>query len=54
MLPIRVGVSWETHLAAAVIGTILAIALRRRDVPPVKRYDWEDEIDDERAERADE
>jgi membrane associated rhomboid family serine protease len=43
VLPIKLGVSWETHLAAAVIGVLLAIALRRRDVPPRKRYSWEDE-----------
>jgi membrane associated rhomboid family serine protease len=43
VLPIKVGVSWETHLAAAVIGVVLAFVLRRRDVPPRKRYSWEDE-----------
>jgi hypothetical protein len=35
-------VSWETHLAAAVIGVLMALALRRLDVPPRKRYEWED------------
>ncbi|MFO1412671.1 MAG: rhomboid family intramembrane serine protease [Burkholderiales bacterium] len=43
VLPIKVGVSWETHLAAAAIGVVLAFALRARDVPPRKRYSWEDE-----------
>jgi membrane associated rhomboid family serine protease len=43
VLPMRFGVSWETHLAAALIGAALAIALRRLDVPPPKRYVWEDE-----------
>jgi len=43
VLPIRAGVSWETHLAAAVIGVALALALRRRDIPPRRRYSWEDE-----------
>ncbi|HEX3631970.1 MAG TPA: rhomboid family intramembrane serine protease [Casimicrobiaceae bacterium] len=46
VLPIQPGVSWETHLAAAVIGVVLAIALRRLDVPPQKRYAWEDESGD--------
>lgn len=46
VLPIRRGVSWETHLAAAVIGVVLAIALRRRDNPPRIRYSWEDGEDD--------
>ena len=43
VLPIRSGVSWETHLAAALIGLALAIALRRLDIPPRKRYSWEGE-----------
>jgi membrane associated rhomboid family serine protease len=43
VLPIRPGVSWETHLAAALIGLALAIALRRLDIPPRKRYTWEGE-----------
>ena len=46
VLPIEPGVSWETHLAAALIGLALAIALRRLDIPPRKRYAWEDEKDD--------
>ena len=46
VLPIQPGVSWETHLAAALIGVALAIALRRRDIPPRKRYAWEDEKDE--------
>ena len=43
VFPIRPGVSWETHLAAALIGLALAIALRRLDIPPRKHYAWEDE-----------
>lgn len=46
VLPIKPGVSWETHLAAALIGLVLAIALRRLDIPPPKRYAWEDEKDE--------
>src|SRR5213080_4420823 len=45
VFPIRPGVSWETHLAAALIGLALAIGLRRLDLPPLKRYAWEDEKD---------
>jgi membrane associated rhomboid family serine protease len=41
VLPLKHGVSWETHLAAAAIGVVLAFALRRRDVPPRKLYSWE-------------
>jgi len=43
VLPIRVGVSWETHLAAALIGVSMAIMLRNRDNPRRARYSWEDE-----------
>jgi membrane associated rhomboid family serine protease/L-amino acid N-acyltransferase YncA len=43
VLPTRIGVSWETHLAAALIGIALAIALRHLDVLPPKRYAWEDD-----------
>jgi membrane associated rhomboid family serine protease len=46
VFPIKPGVSWETHLAAALIGLALAIALRRLDLPPLKRYAWEDETDE--------
>jgi membrane associated rhomboid family serine protease len=45
VLPIVPRVSWETHLAAALIGLVLAIALRRLDMPPRHRYSWEDEGD---------
>ena len=41
VLPTQAGVSWETHLAAALIGVGFALALRRLDVPPRKRYAWE-------------
>jgi membrane associated rhomboid family serine protease len=57
VLPIRPGVSWETHLAAAVIGFALAIALRHLDIPPRKRYSWEDDSEErseERGERSEE
>jgi membrane associated rhomboid family serine protease len=47
VFPIEPGVSWETHLAAALIGLVLAIALRRLDIPPRKRYGWEDETDED-------
>ena len=50
LLPIEPGVSWETHLAAALIGIVLAIALRRRDIPPRVRYTWENEEDDDPGE----
>jgi membrane associated rhomboid family serine protease len=45
VFPIKPEVSWETHLAAALIGLILAVFFRKLDIPPRKRYDWEDEVD---------
>jgi len=50
VFPITAGVSWETHLAAALIGVLLAIALRRLDVPPHRRYAWEDEDEESEEE----
>ena len=47
ILPIKNGVSWETHLAAALIGAAMAIALRRADIPPRIQYSWEGETDDD-------
>jgi membrane associated rhomboid family serine protease len=52
VLPIKPGVSWETHLAAALIGVAMAIALRRLDIPPRRRYTWEDESDDDGDDQA--
>ena len=48
VLPFQHGVSWETHLAAALIGAVLAVAFRHRDRPPPIQYSWENEpLDDE-------
>ena len=41
-------ISFEYHLAGAVIGVVLAFMLRNYDrKPPIKHYDWEDEDDDD-------
>jgi len=45
VLPIQPDVSWETHLAAALIGVALAVVFRRQDVPPRHRYSWEVEAE---------
>lgn len=50
VLPIERGVSWETHLAAALIGIALGLALRHLDIPPRHRYSWEDEEENDRVE----
>jgi membrane associated rhomboid family serine protease len=41
VLPIDPRASWETHLAAAIIGVGLALALRERDVPQRRVFSWE-------------
>ena len=48
LLPTPSAVSWETHLAAALIGVALALALRRLDKPPRKRYKWEGESESDK------
>jgi hypothetical protein len=40
-MPLKQTDSWETHLAAAVVGTVAAQLLRHRDVPPRVVYAWE-------------
>jgi membrane associated rhomboid family serine protease len=41
VLPIEPRMSWETHMAAAIIGVTLALVLRDRDVPSRRSYSWE-------------
>jgi membrane associated rhomboid family serine protease len=53
VLPIQPAMSWETHLAAALIGGVSAVALRRLDVPPRRRYSWEDEAESTDEEAGD-
>ncbi len=44
ILPQSQEISFESHLAGALIGTVLAFLLRRRDPEPVrKQYSWERE-----------
>jgi len=44
VLPHDPEISFESHLAGAIIGIALAFALRWRDPPPPRRrYSWEDE-----------
>jgi membrane associated rhomboid family serine protease len=53
VLPIQTGVSWESHLAAAIIGALMAIKLRPLDIPPARRYSWEDEAEEAEGEGID-
>ena len=43
VLPIRPHMSWEMHLAGAMIGFLLAVLYRNWDRIPLVRYDWEDD-----------
>lgn len=43
VLPIRPNMSWELHLAGAVMGALLAFGYRRWDRVPLRRYAWEDD-----------
>ncbi|HQR11254.1 MAG TPA: rhomboid family intramembrane serine protease [Casimicrobiaceae bacterium] len=43
VLPVNPQYSWETHLAAALIGLTMAFLLRHHDTLPRVRYSWEDE-----------
>jgi membrane associated rhomboid family serine protease len=47
VLPIRHGVSWETHLAGALIGLVLAFVYAGVDRPPRVVYSWEGEPEPE-------
>lgn len=48
VLPLDESVSFESHMAGAVIGVVLAWVLKHRDPPPPRRrYSWEDEEEDE-------
>lgn len=43
ILPIRPRMSWEMHLAGALIGMVMAVLYRGWDRVPIKRYDWEED-----------
>lgn len=47
VLPLRPRMSWEMHLAGAVLGVLMAILYRKWDQVPVKRYTWEEDDEDE-------
>lgn len=53
VFPIKLGVSWETHLAAALVGVTLAVVYRNVDRAPLVRYDWEGEVEEPDAEPID-
>jgi membrane associated rhomboid family serine protease len=50
VLPIDRTISWEGHLFGSLTGILCAFLFRKHD-PPVKKYDWEDEPDDDKPEK---
>lgn len=45
VLPLDAGISWETHLFGSLLGILCAVLFRKAD--PAKKYDWEDEREEE-------
>ncbi len=41
VFPTKEGVSWESHLFGFLVGLVLAVLFRKKDL--FKKYDWEDE-----------
>lgn len=46
MFPLQEGMSWEGHLFGAIAGILVAYSYRKEG-PQKKRYDWEDETEEE-------
>lgn len=47
VFPAGRAMSWELHASGMFIGLVLALIYSSWDRPPVKKYDWEDEDEDE-------
>ncbi len=47
VFPAGRSMSWELHASGMAIGLVLALMFWSWDRPPVKKYDWEDEDDEE-------
>ena len=47
VLPAAPDMSWELHASGFVLGVWMAILFRDWDRPPMKRYEWEDEDEDD-------
>lgn len=45
VLPLDASISWESHIFGALIGVACAFIFKKKDI--YKKYDWEDEEDDE-------
>lgn len=43
VLPAGRSMSWELHASGMAFGVLLAMLYRNWDLPPMKRYSWEDE-----------
>ncbi|CAN5185300.1 rhomboid family intramembrane serine protease [soil metagenome] len=47
LMPGQIGISWESHMAGAAVGLVLALLYRQYDIPPPEVDPFEDEVDDE-------
>ena len=47
VFPAGRSMSWELHASGMAIGLVLALIYQSWDRPPVKKYDWEDEDDED-------
>ena len=51
VLPMEMGISWESHLSGAIAGVVSGLLWRRADrIPPRRQYSWE--VEPEAAEAA--
>ncbi len=51
VLPMEMGISWESHLSGAIAGVLSGLLWRRADpIPPRRRYSWEVEAEAAHAE----
>ncbi len=47
MMPGQIGISWESHMAGAAVGLVLALLYRHYDIPPLEPDPFEDEVEED-------
>jgi hypothetical protein len=48
LMPGQIGISWESHLAGAAVGLVLALIYRHYDIPPavIDPFEGEEELEE--------